>query len=219
MVFLRLNTGSVQLSPQELRQALHPGAFSDYLDDASADSESVRKALRIRKPDFRMRDVELLLRYYAFRMRLQEYRGNLKAFLDATVELNNRSWEVNQPDIRAIYDEFNGSIETAFEVFSSNAFFRWDGKAQRYERRFNRALFDAVMFHFADGNVRSIAVEKHANAEDALKRLCESDVEFVRSIQVSTKTVGATFYRIKAWGDKLGQVLDKELHTPTPVNS
>jgi uncharacterized protein with ParB-like and HNH nuclease domain len=26
-VFLRLNTGSVQLSPQELRQALHPGKF------------------------------------------------------------------------------------------------------------------------------------------------------------------------------------------------
>ncbi len=29
-VFLRINTGSVQLSPQELRQALHPGPFSKF---------------------------------------------------------------------------------------------------------------------------------------------------------------------------------------------
>jgi uncharacterized protein with ParB-like and HNH nuclease domain len=32
-VFLRLNTGSVQLSPQELRQALHPGPFSSFVDE------------------------------------------------------------------------------------------------------------------------------------------------------------------------------------------
>src|SRR5205085_4109354 len=32
-VFLRINTGSVQLSPQELRQALYPGPFSDFIDD------------------------------------------------------------------------------------------------------------------------------------------------------------------------------------------
>src|SRR5215471_18856946 len=32
-VFLRLNTGSVNLSPQELRQALLPGSFSNYIDD------------------------------------------------------------------------------------------------------------------------------------------------------------------------------------------
>ena len=32
-VFLRINTGSVQLSPQELRQALHPGLFSNFVDE------------------------------------------------------------------------------------------------------------------------------------------------------------------------------------------
>src|SRR5690606_28852539 len=38
-VFLRINNGSVQLSPQELRQALHPGPFADYIDDLSTNSE------------------------------------------------------------------------------------------------------------------------------------------------------------------------------------
>lgn len=31
LLFLRLNTGSVKLSPQELRQALYPGKFINYV--------------------------------------------------------------------------------------------------------------------------------------------------------------------------------------------
>jgi hypothetical protein len=31
-IFLRLNTGSVPLPPQELRQALHPGPFVKFVD-------------------------------------------------------------------------------------------------------------------------------------------------------------------------------------------
>ncbi|MFQ1927661.1 DUF262 domain-containing protein [Aeromonas veronii] len=39
-VFLRLNTGSVPLSPQELRQALHPGDFVTFLDQKSSSRHS-----------------------------------------------------------------------------------------------------------------------------------------------------------------------------------
>src|SRR5262249_46002131 len=56
-IFLRLNTNSVPLSPQELRQALHPGPFVDFLDDFSAQSQALHRVLGIRGADFRMRDV------------------------------------------------------------------------------------------------------------------------------------------------------------------
>jgi hypothetical protein len=59
-IFLRLNTGSVPLSPQELRQALHPGKFVDFADSHSGDSSALREILKNKKPDFRMRDTELL---------------------------------------------------------------------------------------------------------------------------------------------------------------
>ena len=65
-IFLRLNTGNVQLSPQELRNALHPGPFAEFIDRYSGESPSLRRILQSNKPDFRMRDAELLLRYYAF---------------------------------------------------------------------------------------------------------------------------------------------------------
>ncbi len=66
LVFLRLNTGNVRLNPQELRQALHPGPFVRFVNDFTAKSEAFHRMLRRRTPDFRMRDVELLVRFFAF---------------------------------------------------------------------------------------------------------------------------------------------------------
>lgn len=66
LVFLRLNTGSVKLSPQELRQALFPGAFSDTVDDCAQASAPLQAILGSKTPDPRMRDVELLVRFLGF---------------------------------------------------------------------------------------------------------------------------------------------------------
>ena len=38
LLFLRLNTGSVKLSPQELRQALYPGPFIDFVNKGNLSS-------------------------------------------------------------------------------------------------------------------------------------------------------------------------------------
>lgn len=80
-IFYRLNTGSVRLSPQELRQALHPGPFLRFVAKFSEESKPLQELLGLLTPDFRMRDVELVVRYFAFQIQLGEYRGNLKKFL------------------------------------------------------------------------------------------------------------------------------------------
>jgi hypothetical protein len=80
-IFHRLNSGSVPLSTQELRQALHPGPFLSFAARFSEQSAALRTLLGLSKPDFRMRDVELVVRYLAFQLRLPDYRGNLKNFL------------------------------------------------------------------------------------------------------------------------------------------
>jgi hypothetical protein len=59
VIFHRLNTTSVALSPQELRQALHPGDFLKFAAGYSETSPGLKKMLGLTKPDFRMRDVEL----------------------------------------------------------------------------------------------------------------------------------------------------------------
>jgi len=60
-VFIRLNSKSTPLSPQELRQALFPGEFVFYINKKAGESKGLKNVLGIVEPDFRMRDVEILL--------------------------------------------------------------------------------------------------------------------------------------------------------------
>jgi hypothetical protein len=91
-VFVRLNSKSTPLSPQELRQALFPGEFVFYINQRAEKSDRLKALLGITEPDFRMRDVEILLRYLAFSYFISSYRGNLKKFLDDTCQYFNNSW-------------------------------------------------------------------------------------------------------------------------------
>jgi hypothetical protein len=193
LVFLRLNTGSVRLSPQELRQALHPGDFTDFLDLATYNSTELQAALRIDKPDFRMRDVEIMLRYYAMTLRLGEYTGNLKKFLDSTVNELNEAWPTQESEIKETAKECNRAIEATFDVFGDNAFYRWS--RGDYEGRFNRAVFDVMTYYF--------------------KNLCDTDSDFVESIQTTTKTPLATHRRLSIWGETLQRIL-VETNVPIP---
>ncbi len=76
-IFLRLNTGTVQLSPQELRNALHPGPFAQFIDNYSGNSSALHRILGTDSPYFRMRDAELLLRYYSFCNFMTDYSGSM----------------------------------------------------------------------------------------------------------------------------------------------
>jgi hypothetical protein len=213
LVFLRLNTGSVRLSPQELRQALHPGDFTDFLDLATYNSTELQAALRIDKPDFRMRDVEIMLRYYAMTLRLGEYTGNLKKFLDSTVNELNEAWPTQESEIKETAKECNRAIQATFDVFGDNAFYRWS--RGDYEGRFNRAVFDVMTYYFRHQEIADAAIDDKADVERAFKNLCDTDTDFVESIQTTTKTPLATHRRLSIWGDTLQRIL-VETNVPIP---
>ncbi|MBO0652170.1 DUF262 domain-containing protein [Streptomyces triculaminicus] len=213
LVFLRLNTGSVSLSPQELRQALHPGEFTDYLDDAASSSVWLQKAFRIDRPDFRMRDVEVLLRFYAFHFRLSHYSGNLKKFLDETVQKLNTIWASDPTQIKDAAGECDRAIEMTFDIFGSDSFHRWSEGG--YEGRFNRAVFDIMTYYFSRPEVRDALPANRASVKRAFEELCARDTKFVESIQTTTKTPEATHRRLAAWG----LVLRDELGVPVRIPS
>lgn len=212
LVFLRLNTGSVRLSPQELRQALHPGPFTNYLDDAASASEWLRNALRIKKPDFRMRDVEIMLRYFAFRYHLNDYTGNLKSFLDGTVNTLNDAWAEKEEEIKEVGRSCEEAIQTTFEIFGNNSFYRWS--EGDYEGRFNRAVFDIMTYYFSDETVAAAAMANRDEVESAFRTLCESDSKFVESIQTTTKTPVATHRRLSIWGQYLESAIGIPVSAP-----
>ena len=189
-VFLRINTGSVQLSPQELRQALHPGPFSTYVDSTSSESEGLRAALNLKKPDFRMRDAEILLRYLAYKNFSSDYAGNLKAFLDRATERLNEDWDVQAAEIVYQVQEMEEAFNFTKDLFGESSYLRkWNG--QVFEPRKNRGVFD-IMLHFFSVPEYRAAVTKHPKeVVTQFKQLCENEPEFLASIERTTKSLRA----------------------------
>lgn len=213
LVFHRLNSGSVALSSQELRQALYPGEFSTALDKYAATSEALHAALRTREADFRMRDTELALRFVAFKLRLTDYAGNLKSFLDYTTEIYNADWERSKPAVDRALSSMDMSIETALEVFGRDAFRRYD--TNRYEALFNRAVFDVQSLYFSVPEIVTAALERSSEVRYAFEELMTVDRDFVNAVSATTKSLGATQYRLEAWGRRLESVLGVSVALPS----
>jgi len=214
-IFLRLNVESTPLSPQELRQALHPGDFINFLDDQSVKSQALRKIFKSKNPDFRMRDVELLLRYVAFHYFLPEYRGNLKAFLDKTCEVLNQDWENRGSDIKDTVSQFENAVQTTINIFGEKNVSRlWLSSSNTYRSQFNRAILDVMVFYFSDERIRQAAEENKAAVEDAFKDLCSSNSSFREAIEGTTKNIRETYTRLSLWGRALLDVLDVEFNVP-----
>ncbi len=219
-IFLRLNVESTPLSPQELRQALHPGDFINFLDDQSVKSQALRKIFKSKTPDFRMRDVELLLRYVAFHYFLSEYRGNLKAFLDMTCKELNKNWKKRASDIQDTVSQFENAVQTSINIFGEKNVSRlWLSSSNTYRSQFNRAILDVMVFYFSDERIRQAAEQNKAAVEDAFKKLCSSNSSFREAIEGTTKNIRETHTRLSLWGRALLDVLDVEFNVPELVDN
>jgi Protein of unknown function DUF262 len=213
-IFLRLNLESTPLSAQELRQALHPGEFVNFLDDRSFESQVLKKIFKSKNGDFRMRDVELLLRYVAFHYFLPQYDGNIKKFLNMTCEVLNKEWKDKKDDIRSVVGRFENAVETTISIFGEKNFAHvWVSEDEAYRSQFNRATLDAMVFYFSDEIIRESAKKNKEQVEAAFKELCSSSNDFIESVRGTTDVYG-TYIRLSLWGKSLLNVLDVEFNLP-----
>jgi Protein of unknown function DUF262 len=208
-VFLRLNTNSVGLSPQELRQALHPGPFIDFAENYTQADNPIREILKTTKPDFRMRDVEILIRYYAFRFFIHDYAGSMKHFLDHTCLHFNEHWNEAEQVIVAEAQQLGNAHQTTVSIFGANAYRKWNG--DKYETRFNRAIFDIMAYYFGKPEIRERVAGFERQIEAAFKDICTNNQAFLASIERTTKSINATATRLNVWAIALNAVLTLDI--------
>ncbi|MEG4168504.1 MULTISPECIES: DUF262 domain-containing protein [unclassified Microcoleus] len=220
-IFLRLNLENTPLSPQELRQALHPGDFINFLDDESIKNQALRKILKSQNPDPRMRDVELLLRYVGFHHFLSDYRGNLKVFLDMTCKKLNKDWKEKETEVRYTVSQFENAVQTTTTIFGEANIFRvWLSSSNTYRGKFNRAILDVMVFYFSDPVISEVAEKNPAGVQKAFKELCSSsNSEFREAVEKSTTSIRETHTRLSLWGKALLKVLDVEFNVPELVDN
>jgi len=200
-IFYRLNSGSVKLSPQELRQSLFPGEFARFILEYSEESPALRNIFPGDEPDFRMRDVELLTRYLSLIFFIDDYSGDLKKSLDNTVKNFNANWISSQVEIISALKNFENTFCSLTSVFhESNLFKKWNGDG--WERRTNRAIFDALMFNFKDPDQVARIFGREKDVEDAFKKASQNQ-DFITAIERTTKTTSSLYTRITILGNIL----------------
>ncbi|TAL33585.1 MAG: DUF262 domain-containing protein [Phenylobacterium sp.] len=217
-VFLRLNTGSVPLSPQELRQALHPGPFVEFVDKYSGDCKKLHDVMGISGADGRMRDAELVIRYIAFRNLLREYAGSMKDILDLASKKYNDEWNAEKANVDIQVREFESAIDTVVDIFGMRCAFRkWNG--ERYEAALNRAVFDVMILFFVDANIAAAARQRKQAVEAAFRDLCANSDEFRASVEGTTKSLQSIYGRLLLWSNALEVAIERPVPKPTLQNN
>ncbi len=214
-IFYRLNTGSLSLSSQELRRALKPGPFLKYVDEFSINNNYLAQILNISQPDYRMRDVELAIRFFSFAIRIEDYKGDYKTYLDETCDLLNKHWKKYESKIIDLSNTFNECIKTINKIFIGKTIFRrW--KKGKFETRLNRAVFDVIMYYCIDDKIRNKMTTESSKIVHAFKDLCESNPKFIKSVSSNTNNLIETSSRFVIWGETLHKVL--RIPVKIPIN-
>lgn len=127
-IFKRINTGGIQLSPQEIRNALYGGECSKLLSGL-AEMRCFKEATGWSVKSLRMEDKELVLRFVAFLLRdFTKYRKsvNVDTWLGDTMMIYNALPGLDNRDVKKLVREGNvvvsdvqvmtaDAIKTAFE--------------------------------------------------------------------------------------------------------
>lgn len=131
MIFERLNTGGVNLQPQEIRVALYHGEFVRVLRTLN-DNKAWRALFGNRSR--RLKDMEMILRFFAFYYHSQNYRSPMKDFLNRYMASNRNLERQGNNELTKI---FEGTTAAIIEAIGAKAF--------RPVRAVNAAVIDSVM--------------------------------------------------------------------------
>jgi Protein of unknown function DUF262 len=157
VIFDRLNTGGTKLNPQEIRNAINPGAFNkvlmnltrfdlftkafgippyvesdpnDYYENPARQSNALFAS---------MGDCQLVLRYFALREE-KDIRGSMRAMLDRAMETRVK---ISQDEANDLEQEYIERFTFLFNLFDKEPFLLAPDEKGRV--RVSAAIYDGLM--------------------------------------------------------------------------
>lgn len=160
LVFERLNSGGVELSDQETRNALYDGKLNQLCLELSKNMK-FRKLFSIpssvdKKNGItgnvlydKMEDVELVLRFFAFRQIEKWMSRYIKKFLSEYLILGN---SFSEETLNNLKRSFNETIDIIYDVMGETAFRLWKvsrhGNELKQVTKPTKVLYDPLMLAF-----------------------------------------------------------------------
>lgn len=120
-IFNRLNSGGVILKPQEIRTSLYHSKFYNHLYKINL-YPNWRKLLNKPEPDIHMKDVEILLRGFAFLLDSKAYRPSMTRFLNQFSKKSRAFKEDSLAYFQKLFETFcDHSLDFNPTLFVSNS--------------------------------------------------------------------------------------------------
>lgn len=221
-VFDRLNTGGERLNPQELRNALYAGPFNDLMIDLSrlvgftkaweipnydehllADG-TVSQELESNNLFKRMTDVEIVVRFFAFRDK-DQISGSVRAMLDDVTKENRYATNEQIDELRK---DFENALDACVSVFG-DAIFRLPAQGENGRPKLSRPLFDAEMVAMYLHRDRAEEIFERADEiRDAVLGLAHVETATYELMVGRANTAASIKERIETVSDAIVRVLD-----------
>ena len=215
-IFERLNTGSVPLNTQELRNCIYRGKFNKLIREMASNKEYL-ELLNITGPDKRMKDIELTLRFCSFYHNTHiNYKSPIKNFLNQEMI---RFSDISDKDADELRTSFKNAVSIAKSVFGEHAFKRYYKGTQAEPggywetKRFNVSLHDVLMDSFARVD-KNLVYQNLDQIKEAFIDLMTTDDVFIDAIEIGTSEERKVQRRFDLWRNRLNEILNNKRKEP-----
>ncbi len=202
-IFKRINTGGLNLEPQEIRHALYQGKATTLIKEL-AETESFLKATGHAIRTDRMQDCEYVTRYLAFTELdyKKQYTGNIDNFLIKALKTVNNYSNI---DIEGVKCDFDIVMNGCYELLGKYAFRKVNAEGRRGP--INKALFEMwtyCIYNCTDDEIAYLIEQRDVVQKQFRKFLQRSDM--INAIKAGDKYSLAN--RIESLNKMIRGILD-----------
>ena len=211
-IFERLNTGSVKLNDQELRNCLYRGPYLNLLKKLSQDAD-YRYIMGLKGPDKRMKDVEYVLHFGAFYHQTYlkyEKVKQIRVFLNDEMKKYQNISDEDQEDFKAA---FKKTVQINKSLFGNRSFRKIrcgdnedPNSVWKNTVVVNSSLFDVLMVSFLEYDKNLIMRNLDALREAIISLMTENQ-EFIDSIEKWTYAHDQVKRRFEIFNQTISSIL------------
>lgn len=209
VIFQRVNTAGVPLTPQEMRNALYQKKATELLRSMTK-LDSFKQATGNKINSKRMADCDFVNRFVAFFLMKDQYDSDLDSFMGKALEHINK---MESTEIENLYQTFNKSMKVCYQLLGDKAFRRPNPDKKGKYLKTNKAIFEALSVSIA----KLPPYEQTcliSNKELFAKKIRSlfTDNDFIKSVTSGTAKLPQVEYRFKQIKEQIDFVLnyDKE---------
>jgi len=208
-IFERLNTGSIRLNEDELRNTIYRGGYIKLLANLE-ENEIFHKLIKNEKSRQRMIYRGMILRFFAISSSTYiNYRPSMKQFCNKELIDNQYMREQKQNEYK---ERFLKAVDLVNYVFGDKSFRRFfqGDEDNRYGKwnmnQLNMSLYDIQMCGFINYDKKQIISNADVIKESSIKLMTENPA-FIRSIEMSTSDRLQLQTRFKIWFGTLDEII------------